>query len=327
MSIIGLILIRSIFLYYRAAFAKENAVIMVLCRNSDKDDMVKTMVNFEDKFNSKFKYPYLFLNNEDFTDEFKDAIRTVSKNVEFGKLDADEWNIPRWIDIHRMAIGIEKLAERGVIYAKSVSYRQMCRFFSGFVYRNKHMQKYDYYMRLEPGVKFLCKINYDIFEYMRKNKKDYGFVITLHEFMETIPTLWQEVMNFVEENRDILPEDTTFGYILENNEYNGCHFWDNFEVANLSFFRSELYQKYFDYLDKRGGFFYERWGDAPVHSIAVNLFMQKDRIHFFEDIGYEHSPFLHCPDIPSRRDDCECSPDVSVYNSPLSCTRQFRSEL
>jgi len=45
---------------------------------------------------------------------------------------------------------------------------------------------------------------------------------------------------------------------------------------------------YFDYLDHKGGFFYERWGDAPVHSIAASLFLPKRDIHFFNDLGYYH---------------------------------------
>lgn len=43
---------------------------------------------------------------------------------------------------------------------------------------------------------------------------------------------------------------------------------------------------YFEHLDKAGGFFYERWGDAPVHSIAASLFLPKDQIHFFDDIAF-----------------------------------------
>jgi hypothetical protein len=60
----------------------------------------------------------------------------------------------------------------------------------------------------------------------------------------------------------------------------------------MDFFRGEAYQAYFDYLDSKGGFYYERWGDAPVHSIAAALFLPKDRIHIFDEIGYEvGSPF------------------------------------
>ena len=43
--------------------------------------------------------------------------------------------------------------------------------------------------------------------------------------------------------------------------------------------------KFFEHLDKKGGFYYERWGDAPVHSIGAALFAKKEQIHFFNDIG------------------------------------------
>ena len=33
-------------------------------------------------------------------------------------------------------------------------------------------------------------------------------------------------------------------------------------------------------------YFQQRWGDAPVHSIAAALFSKPSQIHFFEDIGY-----------------------------------------
>jgi hypothetical protein len=67
--------------------------------------------------------------------------------------------------------------------------------------------------------------------------------------------------------------------------------WSNFEIGDLNFWRSEAYMKFFEHLDKAGGFYYERWGDAPVHSIGAALFAKKEQIHWFEDIGYRHEPF------------------------------------
>jgi hypothetical protein len=55
-------------------------------------------------------------------------------------------------------------------------------------------------------------------------------------------------------------------------------FWSNFEIGSLDFYRSEAYTAYFDHLDKAGGFFYERWGDAPVHSIAACLFLKPEEM-------------------------------------------------
>lgn len=37
-----------------------------------------------------------------------------------------------------------------------------------------------------------------------------------------------------------------------------CHFWTNFEIGNLGFFRSSEYQGLFEALDTAGGFFTER---------------------------------------------------------------------
>lgn len=33
--------------------------------------------------------------------------------------------------------------------------------------------------------------------------------------------------------------------------------WSNFEIADLDLWRSEAYSKFFDFLDEKGGFYYE----------------------------------------------------------------------
>lgn len=73
--------------------------------------------------------------------------------------------------------------------------------------------------------------------------------------------------------------------------YNGCHYWSNFEIARVDFWRSEAYRAYFKHLDRAGGFFYERWGDgasagvivfrcsafrAPFHLAAASLMGERD---------------------------------------------------
>lgn len=99
--------------------------------------------------------------------------------------------------------------------------------------------------------------------------------------------------------------------------YNFCHFWSNFEIGDLDFFRSKVYMDYFEHLDKSGGFYYERWGDAPVHTIAVSLFLPRDKIHFFEDIGYQHDGWTNCPlDEGLWKDrNCDCDRGDSFVNN------------
>ena len=50
---------------------KANATILMLARNSDVESAVRSAMRMEDKFNSKFGYPWVFLNEEPFSDEFK----------------------------------------------------------------------------------------------------------------------------------------------------------------------------------------------------------------------------------------------------------------
>ena len=137
----------------------------------------------------------------------------------------------------------------------------------------------------------------------------------MYEYHATIPTLWDTVMNFVKENPQYVIPDNAMDYMSDDvgKSYNLCHFWSNFEIADMDFWRGEAYSKYFDYLDRTGGFYYERWGDAPVHSIAAALFARKDQIHFFDNIGYEHNPYTHCPKGPGlwSQGRCSCNIDKS----------------
>lgn len=311
------------------AWTKENAVLFILCRNEDIDTLESVLDNFESIFNRRYKYPYIFANNKPFNIDFIERVRKkISSSAEFVQLDPQEWEIPQWIDQKRMHDSMNYLERIGVIHGESVTYRQMCRFFSGFLHRIPAMKKYDYYWRIEPHhIKFLCKLLYDPFEYMRRNGIEYGFNINVYEIMETVPTLWQHTMNFVANNKHLISNQRPLDEVVDSyGKYSGCHFWSNFELANLNFFRSPLYQSYFDYLDSTGNFFYERWGDAPVHSLAVGLFLGKSKIHFFDDIGYEHTGVIHCPADPSMQVNCSCDPNTSIDNSSWSCLRTFIKE-
>lgn len=127
--------------------------------------------------------------------------------------------------------------------------------------------RYEWYWRVEPGVRFFCDITYDPFLYMEKYNKKYGFVVTLLELRDTIPTLWKTVEEYAKSRRIDISENSKllFPYFRDKNsgDFNLCHFWSNFEIASLNLWRTPQYRDFFNYLDQTGNFFYERWGDAP----------------------------------------------------------------
>lgn len=53
---------------------------------------------------------------------------------------------------------------------------------------------------------------------------------------------------------------------MEGEKYNMCHFWSNFEIANLAFFRSKAYEDFFEMMDRSGGFWMERVSITPDNS-------------------------------------------------------------
>ncbi|KAJ1913771.1 alpha-1,2-mannosyltransferase ktr1 [Mycoemilia scoparia] len=316
---------------------RVNGAFVILARNSDLDSLRPTILELEARFNHRYHYPYVFLNEKPFDTAFKRGIEEVAPDseIEYGLIPNEHWSYPPWIDQEKARQQRQIMKQKKVIYGDSEPYRHMCRFNSGFFYRHPLLAKYKWYWRVEPSVKFPCEIDYDPFRFMQENRKLYGFTVSIKEFVETIPTLWNTTVKFMEQHKDLMPKNNLLHFVEEKDSknpggksiYNRCHFWSNFEIGSLDFMRGREYNMYFDYLDKAGGFFYERWGDAPVHSLGVAMFMNKDQVHWFKDIGYFHNPLWNCPQGDDhKRLKCTCDPKLSIdiKNKQWSCSLEFK---
>lgn len=307
---------------------RANATFVTLARNIDIWEIAKSIRHVEDRFNRKFHYNWVFLNDKPFDSQFKKITTAlVSGTTEYGLIPKEHWSFPEWIDQEKAKKVREDMAARKIIYGDSVSYRHMCRFESGFFFQHELLKKYEYYWRVEPSIELYCDIDYDVFKFMKDNNKKYGFTLSLYEYVETIPTLWDSTKAFMKEHPEHIHKDNALQFISDDAgaTYNHCHFWSNFEVGSLDFWRGQAYTDYFNKLDRDGGFFYERWGDAPVHSIAASLLLPKEEIHFFNDIGYWHVPFTHCPTTESDRLKlkCTCDPKKNFDWKGYSCTSRY----
>jgi len=306
---------------------KANASIVSLARNGDIDGIVFSMKQMEDRFNKRYGYPYVFLNEEEFTEEFKSRVSVLTDApVHFGLIPHDHWYQPDWIDEEKATAARNEMVKNQVIYGGSVPYRNMCRYNSAFFFKHELLKDFKYYWRMEPDVRFFCDLNFDPFLVMQDKEKVYGFTLSLYEYEATIPTLWNAVKEFTGANPGLVSTDNAMGFISDDGgeTYNRCHFWSNFEIGDLDFWRGEAYTKFVEFLDEKGGFYYERWGDAPVHSIGAALFARKDQIHFFNEIGYLHNPFMHCPQGEVHtKGKCWCDPKKSFDREWYSCLNRY----
>lgn len=323
---------------------RMNATFVTLARNSDVWEIARSIRQIEDRFNRRYNYDWVFLNDKPFDSTFKKVTSSlVSGKTHYGEIPEEHWSFPSHIDQEKAKKVREDMKERKIIYGDSVSYRHMCRFESGFFFRQPLMMNYDYYWRVEPSVELFCDIHYDPFRLMHEQNKKYSFVLSLYEYGETIPTLWESVKKFMKNHPEHIVKGNSLGFLSDDGgeSYNHCHFvsyylqtyqdetppanpefqWSNFEIGSLNWLRSQAYTDFFDALDTDGGFFYERWGDAPVHSIAAGLMLKKEEIHFFNDIAYYHVPFTHCPTGESVRTQlrCHCNPKDNFDWKGYSC--------
>lgn len=144
-------------------------------------------------------------------------------------------------------------------------------------YTLEALKQYRWYWRLEPDVDFSCSVTYDPFAEMAKRKKVYGWTMALWEESNTCPSLFRHVSDFKENNR--IPSNALWTAMMDaswlpypfrrwmswaahhdrfGDVWSLCHYWSNFEIADLDFFRSRQYQDLFEYLDSKEGFYKER---------------------------------------------------------------------
>lgn len=69
-------------------------------------------------------YPYVFLNDEPFSQEFKKYTQELtSAECFYGLIEPSHWNQPDWIDEEKATAARNDMIEKKVIYGHSVPYR------------------------------------------------------------------------------------------------------------------------------------------------------------------------------------------------------------
>ena len=217
---------------------KMNATFVTLARNSDLWEIVKSIRQVEDRFNRNYHYDWVFLNDKPFDSTFmKVTSALISGKTHYEEIPEEHWSYPEYIDQEKARKVREDMAERKIIYGDSVSYRHMCRFESGFFFRQPIMNKFEWYWRVEPSIELYCDIAYDPFKFMADNKKKYSFVLSLYEYVETIPTLWESTKTYMQKHPEHLVKGNAMDWLSDDDgeTYNHCHFVGPSRCCSLYF--------------------------------------------------------------------------------------------
>lgn len=259
---------------------RENGVIVYLTQDTDVNKTyLKTSLYFLFKyFNGKFKYPVKIFHTADYSDKSKvDIIKGVrgeySKLVEFVQIHADDFTVPRSIDMERLNASIQSPP---VAWWRTCGYRLMCRFYSMLVH--KYLTKYEYYMRLDDDSFIEEDIAVDLFRYMKHKEYTYAYNMINIDCNVCTSGMHKNVTDYIA-TRKITPKNNVNDYwIFHNGHASPRIFFNNYHISRVDFWSSADVKDFLDHIDSTGNIFYSRWGDAPIQTMALALFCPRDKL-------------------------------------------------
>lgn len=165
-----------------------------------------------------------------------------------------------------------------------MGYRHMCRFYSGEVFNLPILKDYEYYMRMDNDSFILKNVNYNVFDYMKNNNKFYAYIAPAVQFdnPKVSEGLWEYSQQWYINNK----ENCILQPIVDIPKYK--MYYTNFEICHLNWFKNSLYLEYYKYIDKLGGIYTNRWGDAIIRYLGVNMLMDDNNKYPIHDIAYKH---------------------------------------
>jgi alpha 1,2-mannosyltransferase len=120
---------------------RPRAALISLVRNSELEGIIQSMKQLEDRWNRKYQvsqsqdsgcgktcsdkmqYPWIFFNDEPFTDEFKTTTQNLTNATCFYEIvPKEQWVLPEWIDEDRFMNSLEYLGTIGVGKGWLISY-------------------------------------------------------------------------------------------------------------------------------------------------------------------------------------------------------------
>lgn len=108
----------------------------MLARNKEVDGAVASVRSVQERFNDNFGYPWVFLNDVEWDEEFKEKVtEAVGKDVDvkFEQIPKEMWGYPAWIDEEKAKENMQVMADNHIQYGGSERYHHMCRFQSGYI--------------------------------------------------------------------------------------------------------------------------------------------------------------------------------------------------
>lgn len=260
----------------------RRGVVVYLTRGraGDLKQLARSLKLLRKHFLTQFPYPVIVFHEGDV--DATDQSRLIAIAPERIRFEVVKFRVPEWLT-----------EDRAKALPWRTGYCHMCDFFAGTIFENPAMAPFDWYWRLDIDSFLLTPIRYDLFAALDHNDLNYGYLTTFYEQEHVCQGLAEWVADLVQKER-IVP--TFLGkHVDAGGMWNRLSLYTNFEIGRLSFWRSEQYKRLWGQIKQSRGIYEKRWGDAPLHYIALSLFETETKIARITDVGYRHVNFFACP--------------------------------
>jgi len=265
---------------------KPKAFIYYLIHRPAMRTLRQSIRSLQRNFNRRYRYPIVVfvepeLDNKPDRRSIADMVLADGESTPTSiYVQVVRFRIPDYVNASQVPL----LAGFGAL-KRTIGYRHMCRFHAGSVYDQPIVRSpgLEYGWRLDDDSLIRRPIDYDVFRVMQDGGYQYGYRRISTGWSPVDYALWDAVDRYLNATPSLTP---TF---YREWPKNAARYFNNFEVSDLRVWLSPQYYEYFNFVDRLGGIYYYKWGDAAIKTIAVTLFIPRNRTHRFTDIAYSHT--------------------------------------
>ena len=173
-----------------------------------------------------------------------------------------------------------------------LGYRHMCRLMT-FIQYHPLLAAFDWYWRLDDDSELLSPLPYDPFKVLHALHRSFGWVIADWEYDHCKAHLWEYVGQYRQRLLDEAGAVPGFD-LLQTDDI--IYFYNNFEIGRTSFWRRGEVRDFLAFIDQSQGTYRWRWGDAPIRTAALSLFMPRDQLFYLSEVHYRHEINTNFPE-------------------------------
>lgn len=180
-------------------------------------------------------------------------------------------------------------------------YRHMIRFFTSGIWPVIAREGYEYVMRFDEDSYLWSPIKYNIFAHMASHGLEYGYRLAslerdgqaqkFHDFLAAYANMRSVTPTWLLHS---CRHASLANFTLRNcgDVYN---LYNNWFVSKVSFWLRPEVQDFLAHINRTHVIYTERWGDMLWQSAAVQLFLDRAKVHMFTDFAYEHATISRVP--------------------------------